>query len=322
VNKLIVITGPTASGKTLFSIELADYIKHKLLKKVAIVNFDSLLFYQEINLGTAKPTLEERKDIDHYLIDIVSIKSAMNASDFVKVAKNKIDDLFLDNTIVILVGGSAFYLRALLKGMYESEKPTEAIKQEVDTIYNEKGISTIIEFLKIHDPESLKNLHENDHYRLCRAMIHFKMTGNKLSDQKKVLDDKDPYDFSKIEHPWKMIHFYLDLDKSKHFEIIQKRTRNMIQSGLIAEVQSLIDAGYSTDLKPLQSIGYKESIEFIQNKYPTIEDCIERIAISTRQLAKSQRTFFNKIHPKISIDPNADLKLFLEISEEFLTRKE
>ena len=317
-NNLIIISGPTASGKTSTSIKLAQYIQNELSKKVAIVNFDSLLFYKEISIGTAKPTSEEMQGIQHFLVSTTSICEPLNASDYIKDAEALIYDLHRQDITVILVGGSAFYLRALLKGMYESPKTDLLIKNEALQLLKDKGIGGIIAFLKINDPEVLTYLHENDHYRLVRAYEHFKSTGTKISEQKKLLDQNDPYDFTKINHPWNLLHFYLDLPKDTHQEIIIQRTKQMFNLGLLEEVKSLIENGFTEDLKPLQSIGYKESIDYIRGKYSNEQECMEKIVISTRQLAKSQRTFFKKIEPKILINPITDQQKILEITKSFL----
>lgn len=317
-NKLIIISGPTASGKTSTSIRMAQFIQQTLKQNVSIINFDSLLFYKEISIGTAKPTINEMASIPHFLINTTSIATPLNASDYIKQAEAIIYKLHQQDHVVILVGGSAFYLRALLKGMYESPKTDEKIKQEAAEILKSEGITPIIEFLKIHDPAALEYLHENDHYRLVRAYEHFKSTGTKISDQKKLLDENDPYDFSKISHSWDILHFYLDLDKPTHQDLILQRTKQMFSQGLLAEVQELLTQGFDPELKPLQSIGYKETIDYIRGNYSTLDDCIERIVISTRQLAKSQRTFFKKIHPKLEVNPLQDQDKILEITKSFL----
>jgi tRNA dimethylallyltransferase len=319
MKKLIVISGPTASGKTKTSIELAEKIKEQFHIPTAVVNFDSLLFYKEISIGTAKPTKKEQKDVPHYMIDIESISSPMNAADFIKKGEAIIKDLFAKNYCVILVGGSAFYLRALLKGMYESPTPSEEIKKKFDDLYDQKGIEGIIDYLKIHDPESLKNYHTNDHYRLTRAAIHFATTGTKISDQKQELDEKSPYDFNEIVHPWQILHLYLDLPKETHYEIIKQRTENMFKDGLLDEIKGLKEKGFTLEEKPLSSIGYKEAIEYMNGNFDSLEDCIERISISTRQLAKSQRTFFKKITPKLSFNPLEDREKIFTSVEQFLS---
>lgn len=305
-DKLIIVSGPTASGKTKTSIEIAKHIEKNLHRHAAVVNFDSLLFYKEISIGTAKPSLEERDGIEHHMIDIESINSPMNASGFIKKGEEVILDLFKQDKIVILVGGSAFYLRALLKGMYESPTAPKELKDSITEQYKNEGINPFIEFLKINDSQSLINLHENDHYRLMRAVEYFKLTGNKISDKKKEHDELNPYDFSVINHPWDVIHFYLDLPKDEHFEIIKKRTKDMFDQGLMEEVKELEINGFFMTEKPLASIGYKEALEFKNGEFKNLELCIERISISTRQLAKAQRTFFNKISPKEKFNPIHD----------------
>jgi tRNA dimethylallyltransferase len=319
MNKLIVISGPTASGKTKISIDLAKKIFYKFNLSTVIVNFDSLLFYKEISIGTAKPTMEERQGIEHFMIDIESIKSPMNAADFIKIGEAVIKEQMTKGKCVILVGGSAFYLRALLKGMYESITPTIEIKEKFENLYQKNGIESIISFLKINDPESLVNLHENDHYRLIRAALHFEMTGRKISSEKSTLDELSPYDFSQIIHPWKILNLFLDLPKDQHFEIIKKRTEKMFDDGLIAEINELSKAGFSLEEKPLKSIGYKEAIEWKKGLFQSKSECIERIAISTRQLAKSQRTFFKKITPKLTFHPLEDQEKIFHVVEQFLS---
>lgn len=321
MKNIIIITGPTASGKTQISIDIALLIQNELKKDVSVINFDSLLFYKEISIGTAKPTLEERQNITHHMVDVASISSPMNAADFIKMGDQIIADELAKDKICILVGGSAFYLRALLKGMYESASPSDEIKNQVESMLKEEGISSIISYLKEHDPEILNHLHENDHYRLSRAVEHHLMTGSPISLEKKKMDDLDPYDFSSNIKDWNIFHVYLDLPRDEHYQIILKRTKKMIEDGLLDEINQLKVAGFTMQEKPLASIGYKESIEYLNNQFKSLDECIERIAISTRQLAKSQRTFFNKIKPKNEYHPLnnreqifTDVKNFLKAS--------
>lgn len=310
MNKLIIISGPTASGKTKTSIDLAEKIIGQLKIPTVIVNFDSLLFYKEISIGSAKPTLAEQKNIEHFMIDIESIKSPMNVANFIDIGEQLIKKLFAQGKCVILVGGSAFYLRALLKGMYESVTPSKELKAKFEGL----EVEAIINYLQLNDPESLINLHPNDHYRLVRAALHFETTGTKISAQKKLLDKLSPYDFSEIVHPWEILHLYLDLPKDQHFEIIKNRTEKMFNDGLMDEIEGLVQLGFSLEEKGLRSVGYKEAIEWRNGLFASREECIERIAISTRQLAKSQRTFFNKITPKSNFNPLTDQeKIFTDV---------
>lgn len=309
---LIIISGPTASGKTSFSIKLAQKLVQSGLE-AEVVNFDSILFYDELNIGSAKPSLEERQGIEHHLIGISKISSALNASDYIEMAEKKINELHARQVIPILVGGSAFYLRALIKGMYESTRADEKLQSDIKTLYESEGIAPFLSFLKTHDPQSHAVLHQNDHYRIMRAYEHFKMTGQKISEQKKKMDELKPYDFSVSGHPdWGQVHLYLDLPKEDHWGIIQKRTKQMFDMGLIQEVTDLKKMGYTGQEKPLQSIGYKEAIAYLDNDFNSIEDCMDRVNISTRQLAKAQRTFFNKVGPKTTFNPLKDESRFIE----------
>lgn len=317
--KLIVISGATATGKTSLSIELAKLIESKQ-HKVKIINFDSLLFYKELNIGTAKPTLKERQGIIHEMIDIGSAKNPLNASDYVEQTEELIQQCFNRDEIVILVGGSAFYLRALIKGMYQSETTSQRVKECVEKMIHESGNQGLIEYLKSNDPVALELYHENDIYRLSRAVEHHLQTGNPISVEKKRMDELNPYDLSQSKHPhWSLLHFYLDMEKAVHWNLMTKRAEQMIQAGLIDEVEHLLKLGFTGEEKPLQSIGYKETIQFLKNEIPTQKDLIERISISTRQLAKSQKTFFRKMQPKIELNPFIDREKASEITLSFLS---
>ena len=314
MKKLIVISGPTASGKTSYSIKIASKIKEQLDIDCKIINFDSLLFYRELNIGTAKPTLEERSGIPHMLIDVASAKTPLNAHDYIQMAEKEIEACHESGIIPILVGGSAFYLRALIKGMYESVSPSQELKTEIDGLFKSKGITPFIEFLKENDPETMEILHENDHYRIMRAYEHIKQTGETFSAQRKKMELNDPYDLSKgARSDWDLHHIYLDIPREEHWSYITRRTKEMIDSGLVEEVKELLGNGFTGEEKPLNSIGYIETLKYLNNEFEDSEAYSERISISTRQLAKSQRTFFNKISPKLSYHPLQDEeKIFSE----------
>jgi tRNA dimethylallyltransferase len=232
------------------------------------------------------------------------------------LAHQKIEELFSQKKIVILVGGSGFYLRSLLKGMYEAETIPAEILEKSEQIYQEQGIEYFINFLKINDPDALLYLHANDHYRVRRAVLYFEATGQKISAQKKIYDDLLPYDFSKNAHNWDILHFYLELPKPAHLKIIEERTIKMFKSGLVNEIETLRASGFSLQEKPLTSIGYKEIIEWMNGEFHSEKECIDRTIISTRQLAKQQKTFFKKMTPKITINPISEIeKIFLYCSE-------
>ncbi len=293
MNNIIIISGATATGKTALSLALAEKYNAE------IVNFDSLLFYKELNIGTAKPSKEELNRIPHHLIDINSAKDPLNAADYSKLAKVKIDELHSRGKLPILVGGSGFYLRALLRGMYNSQAPSEQIIQKSNQLYDNLGIAPFIEILKEHDDHNFKQLHPNDHYRIRRAVEHFWSTGIPFS-----LAQKDHAKSHGLTQDWVIDHIYLLPEKLEHWKLIEKRTRNILKNGLVQEVENLLRSKILTgNERPMQSIGYKETLAYLNKELPDQEDLFEKIVISTRQLAKAQKTWFKKEEGKIIFNP-------------------
>lgn len=314
MSKVIIISGPTACGKTKLSIELAKKFHGE------IVNFDSLLFYKELLIGTARPTLEEMDGIPHHLIGFQTAKEPMNANQYMKIALPLIQELLQKNKLVILVGGSGFYLQALLHGMYEDKSSSEEILKRSDELYLKEGIAPFREILKINDPINFERLHENDHYRIRRAVEYFWTTNRPFSDAKVKHEQEKSLELNQDNtHGWKTLHLYLNIPKEQHYPIIQKRTEQMFNDGLINEVKNLLAHGFSGEEKPLQSIGYKEVIRHLKGE-TSLDQCKEEIFISTRQLAKSQRTWFNRVENKIEINPldNASRLLATQSMEQFI----
>lgn len=310
--KVIIVSGPTASGKTKISLELARQFGGE------IVNFDSLLLYREINIGTAKPTPDELKGVQHHMLDVASISHPMNAADYSRVALPVVTRLLQQNKLVYLVGGSGFYLQALLKGMYESPTTPAEILQKSKNLYQAQGIEPFLTLLKEHDPESLALYHANDHYRVRRAVEHWWTTGNKLSSARGQKDSaNEAHPFASI-HGWDLLHLHLDLPKDEHLQIIRDRTRQMLDQGLELEVKELLAKGFTGQEKPLQSIGYKEILDHHFGKYSSLADCQERIIISTRQLAKAQRTWFKRDLNKQVFHPKQSKQLIFQAVAKFL----
>lgn len=310
--KVIVISGPTASGKTDIAIELARKYGGE------VVNFDSLLLYKEINIGTAKPTREEQASIRHHMIDVRSISQPMNAADYAREAFPIVEQLLTEKKVVYLVGGSGFYLQALLKGMYDSPTTPVEISRKSDALYEEEGIAPFRELLRLHDQKSYERYHENDHYRIRRAVEHWWTTGLPMSGAREEKDSANSKLGAATIHDWDVLHLYLNIPKEEHWKIIEKRTDRMLKTGLIEEVKSLLQSGFTGLEKPLQSIGYKESLDFIFGVYHSVAECRERILISTRQLAKSQRTWFNRDKLKEEFHPLIDRQKIDQRVSEFL----
>ena len=310
--KVIVVSGPTASGKTDLAVELAEKFGGE------VVNFDSLLLYKEILIGTAKPTPEEQRSIPHHMIDVRSINNPMNAADYSREAFPIVEKLLAEKKLVYLVGGSGFYLQALIKGMYDSPTTPQEIQDRSNELYEKEGIAPFLKLLKEHDLKSFERYHENDHYRVRRAVEHWWANGSPLSDARKEKDAANEQMERPSIHNWEVLHIYLDVPKDEHIRIIEKRTDRMLSSGLIEEVQGLLNSGFTGEEKPLQSIGYKEMLDYIRGVFKNLDECRERIVISTRQLAKSQRTWFNRDHSKESFHPLKDREAIFSRVKNFI----
>lgn len=299
---VLIISGPTATGKTQLALELAR--GHHQLE---VINFDSLLFYRELSIGTAKPTQEELDEIPHHLVNIRSISSPINAADFCELATPLIEQLHRAQRLPVLVGGSGFYLRALLKGMYEGEQRNPVLFEQIQEEYKKQGIGPALSYLKTHDPQSLERLHLNDHYRLLRAYEYHRQTGTPLSNQHQQAERNNPYDLAQNRFPdWAIHHIYLNIPPREHWPIMERRAQQMIQNGLVDEVKALLESGFQGQEKPLESIGYKETLDFLKAGSNDEKELIQRIYIATRRLAKAQRTFFHKITPKYEYHPLQD----------------
>ena len=333
---VIAITGPTATGKTDAAIELALRLS-RVSVGFQIVNFDSLCFYRELRVGTARPSKTQMQGLPHALMGHESIRSPLNAARFCEQALPLIESLHQKRQIPILVGGSAFYLRALVKGMYASAALTKNYDKSKVSVHNlgqiegrQAGATEACflhvarsdsavdpqnglkcehllcgrDYLKKHDPESYQKIHKNDHYRINRAVEYHRQTGRPISFQKQAFEDADPYDFSRPQvYQWQVLTLYLDMPKEEHWKVIEKRTERMLKNGLLEETQDLLARGFSGREKPLLSVGYKEVQDYLRGNLTELENLRERIFLSTRQLAKSQRTFLKKSTPKRVLIP-------------------
>ena len=303
-NPVIIISGPTATRKTHTAVQLALAFQKVMARKAEILNFDSLLFYNDLHIGTARPSMVEQGGIRHHLMGVVDLHEEFTAGRFVEMANPLIEKLLKEKIIPILVGGSGFYLRALIKGMYPATPVSPDIKKRVSDLYQAEGITPFIDLLKKEDPDSFHHLHGNDHYRIMRAVEHLWTEGQPISQSRKRTESEGPYDFLQNAHPeWNLLHLYLDIPKDEHNRIISERVEKMLASGLIEEVKHLLAAGYSGREKGLQSIGYKEVLAYLRGELGNVRQLSDLIATNTRHLAKAQRTFFKKINDKIQYNP-------------------
>lgn len=273
---LVVITGPTAVGKTELCVKIAQHFNTE------IISADSRQFYKELSIGTAKPTLEEMKNIPHHFINNLSISEEYNANDFEKEALKLLEQLFQKHKIVILTGGSGLFIDALCNG-FDIDLPgaDKNIRVELENLYNKYGIEILQEKLKQLDPEFYKEIDLSNIKRLYRAI-------------EVCIISKKPYSLLRHgkpqERPFKTLKIALNRDRDELFDRINKRVDIMIENGLIEEVKSVINYKKHNALK---TVGYTELIEHIDGD-TSLEKAIENIKTNTRRYAKKQINWFNK----------------------------
>jgi tRNA dimethylallyltransferase len=278
VKKVIAIVGPTGVGKS----ELAVFLGEKLNGE--IVNFDSLQFYKELNIGTAKPGEEERKRVPHHLYDLLELDEEFNAAKFVEIADNLIKEIWERGKIPILVGGTGLYLRAFEYGLFSIEVPKEirgTLRKRAD-----QDLSSLYEELKRLDPEYAQKISPKDKVRITRALEVIYTSGKPIS----YFHKENPF-FGKKRY--NLIKIGLILPRKELYEKINLRVIKMIEKGWIEEVKKLLEKGYSPKLKPFKAIGYKYIIQYLQGKI-SLEKAIELIQRDTRRYAKRQLTWFKK----------------------------
>lgn len=280
MQKLVVLTGPTAVGKTDISIQLAQAINGE------IISADSIQVYKKMDIGSAKITKEEMKDVPHYLVDCLEPDEEFNVHIFQQMAKDAIDKICAKGKIPIIVGGTGFYIQSVLYDInFDDTDNLYEYREYLENLAEEKGNEFIHNMLNDVDPESAEAIHFNNRKRVIRALEYYKETGLKISDHnKEQRENESPYNF---------VYFVLNDDRELLYSRINKRVDIMIDQGLVNEVKSLLDAGFHKDLTSMQGIGYKEVVEYLENKM-SLEDMTELIKKNTRHFAKRQLTWFRR----------------------------
>ncbi len=274
---VIVVVGPTAIGKTKLSIELAKKYNAE------IVSADSRQIYKFMDIGTAKPSLNEMAGIPHHFIDYINPGQDFSAGDFGNIARKKIIQIRNSNKNVIVVGGSGLYIRSLLYGMISFDQKDAKIRQELTARLNHEGLQKLYLELKKIDPELAARFSENDTQRILRGLEVFLISGQQLSQLQKAKVSPAPFKFIQIG---------INRDRIELYEKINNRVDGMLQSGLVKEVKELLAKGYS-EKNALNAVGYKEVISFFKGEV-TNEKMVELIKRNTRRFAKRQLTWFRK----------------------------
>ena len=277
--KVIVICGPTASGKTALSIELAKKINGE------IISCDSMQIYKEMNIGTAKPTKEEMQGIKHYMIDIISPDERYSVADYKKEAKKAIKEIISKGKVPIVVGGTGLYVDSLIYEIdYPKNKFDEKYREELEQEVEEQGLNALYEKAKEIDEEAIKKISPNDKKRILRILEIYHATGKNKTEQEKESRKNEP------EFDYKV--FALNMDREKLYDRINRRVDIMIESGLIQEVENIYRK-YNRFPTAMQGLGYKEVVDYIEKRL-TKEEMIEKIKQETRRYAKRQLTWIRK----------------------------
>lgn len=279
-NRIIVIVGPTAVGKTYVSVELAKKLNTE------IISADSMQIYKGMNIGTAKITEEEKHGIIHHMINIVSPDEDYSVSEFKYEAEKIIDKMLLTNNIPIIVGGSGLYVNSLIYDLdFGNAKSDEKLREYYTYYYKEHGEDALYDKLMRIDPESAEKIHKNNIKRVIRALEVYDITGKKFSELNT--------DIRKESNKYDCILIGLSMERKTLYERINQRVDEMLLKGLVDEVKSLIEKRYDKNLVSMRGIGYKEIIDYLEGNMD-YEEAVNILKRNTRRFAKRQYTWFLK----------------------------
>ena len=293
--RLIVVVGPTAVGKTAMGIQLANHYGTE------IISADSRQFYQEMTIGTAKPDAAERAQAKHHFIDSHSIAEDYSAGDFERDALKKLNEIFAQHDVAVMVGGSGLFVRAVCEGLDNLPKAPAEIRDKLNATFEAEGIAPLQERLKEVDPAYYATVDLSNSQRVIRALEVYEATGNPFSS----------YHVSDLaSRPFEVVTIGLNMDRAKLYDRINLRVDLMLQNGLLAEVESLQDYKH----KPaLQTVGYAEIFDYLDGKL-TLAEAVDKVKQHSRQYAKRQITWFKKYGNTTWFEPQdvADIIQFLE----------
>lgn len=285
---MVILTGPTAVGKTALSIELAKKING------SIISADSMQVYRHMDIGSAKVMPEEMDGVRHYLIDEFDPDEEFHVVKFVERAKEHLEEIYAEGKIPIIAGGTGFYIQALLYNIdFTEQECDEAYRTSLEQLATEKGVGYLHDMLREVDPASADAIHANNIKRVIRALEFYHLSGKRISEHnEKEREKKSPYNFA---------YFVLTDDRAHLYQNIDKRVDLMIEQGLVGEVQKLKDMGFHRDMVSMQGLGYKEILDYLDGK-TTLEEAVYIIKRETRHFAKRQLTWFRRERDVIWFD--------------------
>lgn len=303
---LVILTGPTAVGKTKLSIELAKQIGGE------IISADSMQVYRHMDIGSAKIMPDEMEGVPHHLIDVLDPTEEFDVYLFLQMAKEKMQEIYDRGHVPIIVGGTGFYIQAVLYDIdFTQSDEDSALRRQLEEYAHSQGAHALHDMLRAVDPEAADEIHENNVKRVIRAIEYHRQTGEKISDHNKEQRAK--------ESPYNFCYFVLNDDRAKLYERIDKRVDLMLEAGLIEEVKNLLVMGCQRESTAMQGLGYKEIIDYLQGNID-LERAVYLIKRDTRHFAKRQITWFKREKavvwvPRQELGPEDDKLLAYMLSE-------
>ncbi|MBR6358618.1 MAG: tRNA (adenosine(37)-N6)-dimethylallyltransferase MiaA [Lachnospiraceae bacterium] len=292
MEKLLILSGPTAVGKTELSLRLAKAVGGE------IISADSMQVYKGMDIGTAKITKEEMQGVPHHLIDILDPKEDFNVVRFKTLAKEKVKEINARGMVPIVVGGTGFYIQALLYDIDFTDNDDDmSYRHELEEKAEKEGPGALHEMLKEIDPESAEAIHANNVKRVIRALEFYKKSNTTISSHnREQRENVSPYDYR---------YFALTDDRAKIYERIDRRVDIMLQNGLVDEVKRLLEAGVPEDSVSMQGLGYKEIVNYLQGRC-SLEEAVYVIKRDTRHFAKRQLTWLRREKDVIWFDKSKE----------------
>lgn len=277
---LIILTGPTAVGKTALSIGLAKALNGE------IISADSMQVYRYMDIGSAKVTAEEMEGVPHHLIDVLDPEEDFNVTRFQAMAKQAMEGIYSRGHVPIITGGTGFYIQALLYDIDFAENDGGgAVREELERLGEEKGSGYLHQMLAGIDPESAESIHANNRKRVIRAIEYYRLTGERISVHNRREREK--------ESPYRFYYYVLNCGRSLLYERIDRRVDLMMEQGLVEEVKKLKEMGCARGMVSMQGLGYKEILDYLDGRC-SLEDAVYVLKRDTRHFAKRQLTWFKR----------------------------
>ena len=295
INSSLALLGPTASGKSTLAIEIAKKVKGE------IIGLDSRQIYKGMSIGTAQLTKEEQDGIPHHLVGIISPIEPISAGAYSKLVLDKIKDIQSRNHVPIICGGSGLYYRSLIRGIFKGSKSDLDVRKKLEDEYNKLGSNFLLKRLNTIDPDYAMNVHPNNKKRLIRALEIYEVTGKSPTENYR-------HQLKENKIKLEVLSIYLDWERKVLNDRIRKRTKLMLKAGWVDEVKKLIKKYPNNDLQPLDSIGYREIISWLNSDH-SLSDLEQKIYIRTRQFSVQQIKWFKKESIDLTIRMNSKLSV-------------